>query len=319
MEASGTGPDYTAGGVAAMRRSVSTTRETAAEPEAPDGPPRSRLRRTRSLRLLGALAGVVVVGVSVGVAVTSPSVSGSDGSSAVDPPAMPVDPTAMPVGNLPGWRQIFVDDFSTDVPLGSFPGTAYGGRWSGYEGQRDTSGEGTYTNQWTVSVHDGVMDIYLRTENGTPLVAAPQPRLPGRYGQTYGRYSVRFRADPVPGYKTAWLLWPDSDQWADGEIDWPEGPLSGDMYAANLRVGSPGVFDLTTGGVATYGNWHIATTEWTPQAVVFFLDGREIGRSTSVPTTPMHWILQTETDHGRPPADAAGHVEVDWVAVYERA
>jgi len=206
----------------------------------------------------------------------------------------------------------------SDVPLGSFPGPAYGDRWSGYEGQRDTSGEGTYTNQWVVSVHDGTMDMYLRTENGTPLVAAPQPRLSDRYGQTYGRYTVRFRADPVPGYKTAWLLWPDSDHWADGEIDWPEGPLSGEMYAANLRVGNPGEFDLMTGGVATFGDWHIATIEWTPRAVVFFLDGKEIGRSTSVPTTPMHWVLQTETDHGRPPADAAGHVQVDWVAIYAR-
>src|SRR3978361_375707 len=28
---------------------------------------------------------------------------------------------AMPVGNLPGWKQIFSDDFATDVPLGQFP------------------------------------------------------------------------------------------------------------------------------------------------------------------------------------------------------
>src|SRR5215472_1874929 len=27
----------------------------------------------------------------------------------------------MPVGDIPGWHQVFSDDFTTDVPLGSFP------------------------------------------------------------------------------------------------------------------------------------------------------------------------------------------------------
>jgi hypothetical protein len=59
----------------------------------------------------------------------------------------------------------------------------------------------------------------------------------------------------------------------------------------------------------------VATTEWTPDAVTFFLDGREVASSPSSPSTPMHWVLQTETAFGAPPADVAGHVEVDWVTV----
>ena len=51
--------------------------------------------------------------------------------------------TAMPVGNLNGWRQIFTDDFTTDVPLGSFPGP-YAKKWTSYTGFDDTSGNGTY-------------------------------------------------------------------------------------------------------------------------------------------------------------------------------
>jgi beta-glucanase (GH16 family) len=229
------------------------------------------------------------------------------------------DRSTMPVGDLPGWKQVFTEDFDRDAPLGSFPGQAYGATWDGYEGIKDTSGEGTYSNERVVSVHDGVLDMHLRTEDGTPLVAAPIPLVNGRWGgQLYTRYSVRFKADRVDGYKTAWLMWPDSNQWAEGEIDFPEGPLDGEMYAANLQVGQPGVFDLKTDGLATYDAWHVATVEWTPEAVTFFLDGKQVATSASSPSTPMHWVLQTETDHARPPADSSGHVLVDWVTVYER-
>jgi len=220
-------------------------------------------------------------------------------------------------GDLPGWRQTFSEDFDTDVPIGSFPGNAYGGRWDGYEGLADTSGAGTYSNDRVVSVQDGKLDMHLRTEDGQPLVAAPIPLVGGEWGKLqYGRFSVRFRADPVPGYKTAWLLWPDSDVWADGEVDFPEGRLDSTIYAANLCVGQPGVFDLHTPGLAEFDSWHVATIEWTPAEVRFFLDGEQVASSGSSPSVPMHWVLQTETAYGAPPADAEGHVQVDWVRAW---
>lgn len=225
--------------------------------------------------------------------------------------------TDMPVGDLPGWQQVFAEDFDTDAPLGSWPGTAYDGHWTGYEGIRDTSGAGMYSSERVVSVADGMLDMYLRTEREEPLVAAPIPLTGGHWGgQVYGRFSVRFRADPIPGYKTAWLLWPDSDKWKEGEVDFPEGELDGSMYAANLCVGEPGTFCLKTDGLATYAEWHVATIEWTPEAVTFLLDGEEVARSPSSPSTPMHWVLQTETAFGEPPPSAAGHVQIDWVTVY---
>jgi beta-glucanase (GH16 family) len=263
------------------------------------------------------MAAALVAGVVVGSTVLAPQDAPAPAPTTATDAATDAD-TPMPVGDLPGWRQVYVEDFSQDAAPGSFPGPAYEGRWSGYEGFPDTSEAGLYSNTRVVSVQDGVMDLHLRTENGQPLVAAPIPLVHGRWGgQLYGRFEVRFRADPVHGYKTAWLLWPDSDDWAEGEIDFPEGPLSAEMYAANLLVGSPGVFDLKTDGLATFDEWHVATIEWTPDAVTFLLDGEQVGRSTSSPSTPMHWVLQTETDHGTPPADEEGHVEIDWVTVYE--
>ena len=51
--------------------------------------------------------------------------------------------------------------------------------------------------------------------NGTPLVAALTPKVPGssKYGQLYGRYEVRFHTDSLaPGYKLAWMLWVSKSQ-----------------------------------------------------------------------------------------------------------
>jgi beta-glucanase (GH16 family) len=72
----------------------------------------------------------------------------------------------------------------------------------------------------------------------------------------------------------------------------------------------------------TYGGWHTAVIQWTAQAVTFLLDGRVIGTSANrafIPDTPMHWVLQTETQvPGGPPTNsAAGNVQIDWVTAYQ--
>jgi hypothetical protein len=248
-------------------------------------------------------------------------------------PAPGADPSGagLPVGNLPGWRQIFADDFSTPIGLGSFPAAA-SAKWGAYPWPwKDTSGYGRYSPKRTVSVAGGVLTADIHTDVGDsgttayPLVAALTPKLPGtsKYGLTYGRFAVRFRADMVPGYKIAWMLWPDSgNQPADGEIDFPE-----------MNLDSPNVFGFVHRTDASSGSdqmwakvpmdirqWHTAVIEWSPGLVVFVLDGKEIGRTTTrVPDAPMHWVLQTETALrlAAPPAPTArGNVQVDWVAAW---
>jgi beta-glucanase (GH16 family) len=172
-----------------------------------------------------------------------------------------------------------------------------------------------------LSTHDGVLDYFIRTENGTRMVAAPW--LTDTHGTTYGRYSIRFRADNLPGYKTAWLLWPDSDVWpAHGEIDFPEGNLgAGDrIHAFAHHASSRGGQDAFPTN-ATFAAWHTVTVEWVPGKVTFLLDGKVIGVSTTmVPSKAMHWVLQTETNHHGtvPSALVKGHVLVDWVSFWTR-
>ena len=160
------------------------------------------------------------------------------------------------------------------------------------------------------------------SENGKHYVAVPYPNV--ARGQTYGRYAVRFRADAIRGYKTAFLLWPDSNVWPrDGEIDFPEGDLTGNIFAAMHRQGATVGWDQDVfNSQATYPPWHTAVIEWTPGAVRFILDGKVLGVSTErIPNTPMHWVLQTETAvSNKPPSNkAAGHVQIDWAALYARA
>jgi hypothetical protein len=235
---------------------------------------------------------------------------------------------AMPVGNLPGWRQVFTEDFTQNVGLGKFP-AALASKWSAYPSPwKDTSKYGTYSPGKVVSVNGGVLTKDIHTEGGTPLVAALTPKLPGtsENGLTYGRFAVRFRADSLPGYKVAWMLWPDSgNRNRDGEIDFPEMDLdSSTMFGFVHRTdASSGSDQAWAKAKVDLNAWHTAIIEWTPGLIVFRLDGVEIGRSTErIPTTAMHWVLQTETElHGNaaPSAGVRGDVQIDWVAAWAYA
>ncbi len=248
--------------------------------------------------------------------------------------AVPGDPKQS--GDLPGWKQIFEEDFSAgDVPVGAFPGDLYSARWSaGYQdGTPDTAGQlnggksGYYPSK-VLSVKDGALDWYLHSENGISMGAAPQPKIPNASANPtrqnsllYGRYSVRFKADSLAGFKTAWLFWPDSGVWPrDGEIDFPEGDLAGTIFGAvHYPQSGADAFDKIESPLY-FTSWHVATTEWSPGRVEFFLDGQSIGVSTTAPpTTPMHFILQTESclpDFPRP--ETAGHDSLAWISIWSR-
>lgn len=234
-------------------------------------------------------------------------------------PASTPSGEAMPVGDLPNWKQVFTEDFTTPVARGAFPGASYSGRWTMYDDFSDTYGAGRY-DRTALSVRDGALDLYMHTNSaGQPISNAPVPIVTKAWeGQTYGRYSVRFKSDKLPGYKAAWLLWPTSDDWNQGEIDFPEGDLDGDIWGFNHCIGNPAAncFHVDTG--VSFDDWHTATIEWQPGRLTYILDGEVVGTTThSVPDVPMRWVLQTETaGSAGPAAHVAGSVLIDWVTVY---
>jgi len=212
---------------------------------------------------------------------------------------------------------VFQDDFDADVAVGDFPSDpAYSRDWSAYpDGWKDTSKVGTYAPSRTVSVSDGNLVIDVHADGDEYLGAAVVANV--TYGQTYGRYTVRWRADPTSGYGLAFLLWPDSESWPDdGEIDFPEGHLDGSITATAHHADPNGGKEQFDTGESMDG-WHTSMVEWPPDHVVFTLDGDVVGRSTTkVPDKPMHWVMQVGTNgNDTPPADARGAVEIDWVRV----
>jgi hypothetical protein len=232
----------------------------------------------------------------------------------------------MPRGDLPGWKQTHVQDFAMPAAAGMIE-QVYGSEMRFYSGHTDTSGNGTYDPGLVLSVSDGKLDYFLHTAGNKPRVATVMPF--GYTGQRYGRYSLRFRSDDLPGYKIAFMLWPESNDWNEGEIDWPEGELNNPMYGNSKIKGSladgemaadPPQFVVTP---TDSSDWHVATTEWTPGKVKWFWDNVLISETTlpwGVPDTNFRWTLQAETEVGDdaviPDPRTAGHLQVDWAVQY---
>ena len=253
---------------------------------------------------------------------------------------------AMPIGDLPGWHQVFADDFRTDpsVPVGRFarcrrarsvmrsncwrlPASVRRKWWAYPDGWKDTSGNGSYSPSKVLSIRNGVLNYYIHSAHGVHMVAALEPKIPGgvnHNGLRYGRYEVRFRAARLAGYKIAWLLWPDSGVWPqDGEIDFPEGNLNGDFYAFMHQLSATsGNQRFAYAAHHGYASWHTAVIDWMPSYCRFVLDGRIVGTSRrDIPNTPMHWVLQAETAlGGAVPRDTTrGNIQIAWVTAYTPA
>ena len=121
---------------------------------------------------------------------------------------------AMPVGNLPGWRQVFSDDFT---------GNSLDSCWFPYNGVIPSSP----TSMWapshvSVSGGEAVLSTYQDPAFGGTWTAGGISSAPC-LSQEYGKYEVRFRMDQAPGVKYAILLWPSTEPWpCGGEIDFGE-------------------------------------------------------------------------------------------------
>jgi hypothetical protein len=226
------------------------------------------------------------------------------------------DGGAMPAA-ASGWTRTFGEDFTTPAASGAFMKT-YGDRFVAYDGFNDTSGVGMY-RQSAMSVADGTLDMHMHTDaSGQPTGAAFIPLVDGRWGgQTSGRYDIRLRADPVKGYGLAGLLWSDTNTWDDGEIDFPEGALDGNVTLSNHCPGNPSANCLHRDLGTTFSAWHTYSIEWTPTKLNFLVDGVSVSSTTqNIPRKPLHLVLQAATmSPQKPPKDAAGDVQVAWVSI----
>ncbi|MDI3318377.1 glycoside hydrolase family 16 protein [Pinibacter soli] len=230
-----------------------------------------------------------------------------------------------PKGHLNEWEQVFREDFEKEVPLGEFPGKHYRKKWSVYHdgmGVTNNPPTGKYYPSKVISVNKGVLTENLHVENNISMTAAISPMQGGAYlNQLYGKWSVKFRWQADSGYKYAWLLWPKSNQWNDGEIDFAEGHKNNGSAAFMHFEGAPRQQDKFKLPDVDMSQWHVFSCEWTPSKVVFLLDDKVFGVSerNEVPTKPMRMTLQSEScvDMACPQGNAKGTVEIDWVVIYK--
>lgn len=286
---------------------------------AEQGRPRRNRRRRRWV-----VATVVVLLCSVAIVVwPPPAVRWVTGLVRGD---NPIDPAAMPVGDLPGWRQIFTDDFSR---------TDLGEWWDAYDGQP----AGDPASRWAPD--HVLMNGSMLTLRGERPVGDPGAQLVTggvsnwKVRQTYGKWEVRARVDAGDEITYAFLLWPTSGDWPP-EIDFLE-DWGGSRQAASafLHYKTPTGRDKMQWDVqADFTQWHTFGVEWLPGRLTFTLDGRDWAsyQGPEVPAMPMWLAMQAQAGGCERRAASFGatqcpivgsprvaDIDVDWVVVYAPA
>jgi hypothetical protein len=142
------------------------------------------------------------------------------------------------------------------------------------------------------------------------------------------RFAFRFRADPsAVGYGGVFQLWPTSNVWGEGEMDFPEGAFDSGINLYHHEVGANPQNNYTVAqGLGSWDPWRVAVIEWVPGVSArYYLDGNLVGEVTNpaqVATTAHNFVVQTaahtDTADGAPDA-STGHFQIDWIVIYQAA
>jgi hypothetical protein len=274
---------------------------------------------------------------------TTTTVTASTTTTTPSPPTT-VAPSGQTMPTLPprtGWDQ-WHQDFLTPAAEGTFLATY----WTAEPRYKvnaypPSPGTGTYNDTSTkngklpASVYDpnrlSVAGGVLRGRLGGPLeggkikVAAFLPQFYLDDRDVSAVHCVfRARADTMPSFKVAWLLWPKSNTSnPDGEVDFLEGNLGGNktswfMHRQALGTQDVGSIPVAMSGWQTYEfEWQRATSFWVKVNGVYVPNGAGQNVTTAnVPANEMHPVFQSETrldrTSGVTPTDT-GSVYVDWL------
>lgn len=247
----------------------------------------------------------------------------------------------MPVGNTPGWKQVFKDDF-----VGTTLSTA---RWDSYQGIVG-GGQGGWWARSHAVVQNG--ELVLSTSSdpaacGDPTACAlfnneVSGGVKSTFSELYGKFLVRARMTATPNIAFLGILWPQSNL-APPETDFFQ---IGGSYLTT--VGATVKFNETAGATGPTGtstpapgegtissmvtinpaDWHTYGVVWSPGKVVFTIDGRVWAEETNavVSSVPMGIVLQAESDCQSMPANQActqpweptePSADIDWVVAYK--
>ena len=225
-----------------------------------------------------------------------------------------------PRGDLPGWRQTFVDDFEGD---------SLSDQWGIYDGVPS----GDPVSRWKpdhVQVRDSQLVLEGYQENGQWITGGVSNHT---LAQTYGKWEVRFRMDASDEFPVAFLLWPQGGEWPP-EIDFMEDDGGDRQQTSGFvhYVEGDGRAKVQRGVAADFTQWQTVGVEWLPGSVKFTLNGVPWGEVTGdvVPAQPMWLAMQAQSGGcerkalyssvqcpiaGKP---AKANIYIDWVSVYAR-
>lgn len=244
--------------------------------------------------------------------------------TAPPPPVTPPVVVANPLTQVyPGFTKVLAEDFTTAAAAG----TAYTSYASVMAGYGDTA---TY-RVGNVSVHDSYLDIALQSGtsllpgSGGVVVIGPAA---SRWGRLYGKFTVKFKATGASTTGAAFMLWPTSNKWSDGEIDYPEGSFGGsinlfhhpspcypDQNAPVAGMPYCGTNAASLDTKATWRDWHTASIEWTATALRYYLDDVLIKTvRDNLPVGNHRWTIQA-ADPQKLNTGEAGHLLIDWVRI----
>jgi len=226
----------------------------------------------------------------------------------------------MPTGDVPGWHQVFADDFSGR--------TLDPDKWRFYWGVPGGDPAGWFDPRHvTVSGGKLIISAYRDRRDHGRWATGGLSSSPGLV-QRYGKYLVRFRLDPGIGVSHAILLAAANGSWPP-ELDFSED--NGSERVRTLVTLHYGRRDNHINALLNVNltRWHTLGVEWTPGKLRFTIDGRVWATmaNNAVPTVPMVLDLQTQTwpctgYWGRCPNATTPRVVrmyVDWVVAYAPA
>ena len=227
----------------------------------------------------------------------------------------------MPAGDIPGWHQVFADDFT---------GSALDlTRWHTYSAEPAGDPGGWFDpNHVSVSGGELVLAGYRDPADGGRWATAGVSSSLG-LSQTYGKYLVRLRFDRGVGVAHTILLWP-TDNASQPEIDFSEDNGANRQTDYETLHPAPLGPQIQHATAVDLSQWHTFGVEWTPGRLVYTLDGRDTSVVTGahVPSTPMvmdiqtqAWACGTSTWEQCPNATTPAHVNlyVDWAVAYSPA
>lgn len=232
----------------------------------------------------------------------------------------------MPVGNLPGWKQVFKDDFT---------GTKLDSKWKAYNGVVGGGRGGWWaTSHAVVHSHELVLETYSDPASCPNEASCSlfndevSGGVKSKFAETYGKFLIRVRTTPVADVSFLAILWPVSDI-APPETDFAVegGPLNLTTIGALLKYGS-GPTIVPDNLTANAAQWHTLGVVWSPGEVQYTIDGHVWATEVNpnISAVPMNIVLQSETDcqavAGQtctvPWAAKEPNVDVAWVVAYAR-